>query len=152
MVPHMVPLKRPRHEVLVPENLSLLGVEAPENLSQRNDEDSSAESLDSVSHACSPEIPLKYLSSSDVGSQCNKSPSPRPHNDSSSNQASWSRHLMQQTLMDEGLRLARMVSHERAAKLSLGPDANHTTAEGDFCNITDVTIFSLWMCLTPASR
>ncbi|KAK7915640.1 hypothetical protein WMY93_011401 [Mugilogobius chulae] len=64
----------------------------------------------------------------DVGSQCNKSPSPRPHNDSS-NHASWSRHLMQQTLMDEGLRLARMVSHDRAVKNSLVPEGNHTTAE-----------------------
>ncbi|XP_072308650.1 NGFI-A-binding protein 2 [Eucyclogobius newberryi] len=109
---HMLPLKRPRHEILVPENLSLLGVEGPENLSQRNDDDSSAESLDSVSH--------------DVGSQCNKSPSPRPHNDSS-NPASWNRHLMQQTLMDEGLRLARMVSHDRAAKISPGPEGNHAT-------------------------
>ncbi|KAJ0068560.1 hypothetical protein NL108_009669 [Boleophthalmus pectinirostris] len=110
---HILPLKRPRHEVLVPENLSLLGVEGPENLNQRNDEDSlSAESLDSVSH--------------DVGSQCNKSPSPRPHNDSS-NHATWSRHLMQQTLMDEGLRLARLVSHDRTAKISLGPEGNHTT-------------------------
>uniref|UniRef100_A0A6I8NTD4 NGFI-A binding protein 2 n=1 Tax=Ornithorhynchus anatinus TaxID=9258 RepID=A0A6I8NTD4_ORNAN len=30
----------------------------------------------------------------------------------------WSRHLLQQTLMDEGLRLARLVSHERAGRLS----------------------------------
>lgn len=110
---NILPLKRPRHDVLVPENLSLLGGEGPESLSQRNDEDSlSAESLDSVSH--------------DVGSQCNKSPSPRPHNDSS-NHTSWSRHMMQQTLMDEGLRLARMVSHDRVTKLGLGPEGNHTT-------------------------
>uniref|UniRef100_A0A3Q0SWL5 NGFI-A binding protein 2 (EGR1 binding protein 2) n=1 Tax=Amphilophus citrinellus TaxID=61819 RepID=A0A3Q0SWL5_AMPCI len=87
---------------------SLLGVEGSESLTQRADDDSlSAESLDSVSH--------------DMGSQCNQSPSPRPHTDTS-NPASWSRHLIQQTLMDEGLRLARMVSHDRAGKISLGSD------------------------------
>lgn len=106
-----LPLKRPRHEVLVPENLSLLGVDGPENLSQRGDEDSlSAESIDSVSH--------------DTGSQCNQAASPRPHD---TNHTNWSRHLMQQTLMDEGLRLARMVSHDRAAKISLTPEGNHST-------------------------
>ncbi|XP_059575265.1 NGFI-A-binding protein 2 isoform X2 [Alligator mississippiensis] len=30
----------------------------------------------------------------------------------------WSRHILQQTLMDEGLRLARLVSHERPGHLS----------------------------------
>ncbi|XP_074835600.1 NGFI-A-binding protein 2 isoform X2 [Carettochelys insculpta] len=30
----------------------------------------------------------------------------------------WSRHILQQTLMDEGLRLARLVSHERGGHLS----------------------------------
>lgn len=30
----------------------------------------------------------------------------------------WSRHILQQTLMDEGLRLARLVSHERVGRLS----------------------------------
>ncbi|XP_067385780.1 NGFI-A-binding protein 2 [Emydura macquarii macquarii] len=30
----------------------------------------------------------------------------------------WSRHILQQTLMDEGLRLARLVSHERLGQLS----------------------------------
>ncbi|KAF1483715.1 NGFI-A-binding protein 2, partial [Eudyptula minor novaehollandiae] len=30
----------------------------------------------------------------------------------------WSRHILQQTLMDEGLRLARLVSHERIGRLS----------------------------------
>ncbi|MEQ2208602.1 hypothetical protein XENOCAPTIV_008425, partial [Xenoophorus captivus] len=61
--------------------------------------------------------------------QCNQSPSPRPHTDAS-NPASWSRHLIQQTLMDEGLRLARMVSHDRAGKLTLGPEGTHSA--GDF--------------------
>uniref|UniRef100_A0A3B3TVL8 NGFI-A binding protein 2 (EGR1 binding protein 2) n=1 Tax=Poecilia latipinna TaxID=48699 RepID=A0A3B3TVL8_9TELE len=93
--------------VIVSES-SLLGVEGSEGATQRADEDSlSAESLDSL---------FALLDSS---SQCNQSPSPRPHTDAS-NPASWSRHLIQQTLMDEGLRLARMVSHDRAGKLSLG--------------------------------
>uniref|UniRef100_A0A8D2LAX4 Uncharacterized protein n=1 Tax=Varanus komodoensis TaxID=61221 RepID=A0A8D2LAX4_VARKO len=30
----------------------------------------------------------------------------------------WSRHILQQTLMDEGLRLARLVSHERVGRVS----------------------------------
>ncbi|XP_035007484.1 NGFI-A-binding protein 2 isoform X1 [Hippoglossus stenolepis] len=106
--------KRARHEVMVPEGVSsLLGVESSEALNQRADDDSlSAESLDSVSH--------------DMGSQCNQSPSPRPHTDTS-NPASWSRHLIQQTLMDEGLRLARMVSHDRAGKISLGSEGTRSS-------------------------
>lgn len=110
----LLPQKRARLEGVVPESVSsLLGVEGSESLTQRADDDSlSAESLDSVSH--------------DMGSQCNQSPSPRPHTDTS-NPASWSRHLIQQTLMDEGLRLARMVSHDRAGKISLGSDGAHAT-------------------------
>ncbi|KAK5872242.1 hypothetical protein PBY51_012961 [Eleginops maclovinus] len=106
--------KRVRHEVIVPESVSsLLGAESSEGLTQRADDDSlSAESLDSVSH--------------DIGSQCNQSPSPRPHTDTS-NPANWSRHLIQQTLMDEGLRLARMVSHDRAGKINLGSERTHCT-------------------------
>ncbi|XP_067443783.1 NGFI-A-binding protein 2 isoform X1 [Thunnus thynnus] len=106
--------KRARHEVIVPESVSsLLGVEGSDGLIQRADDDSlSTESLDSVSH--------------DIGSQCNQSPSPRPPTDTS-NPANWSRHLIQQTLMDEGLRLARMVSHDRAGKLSLGSEGTHST-------------------------
>ncbi|KAF0035083.1 hypothetical protein F2P81_012841 [Scophthalmus maximus] len=72
----------------------------------------------------------------DIGSQCNQSPSPRPHTDAS-NPANWSRHLIQQTLMDEGLRLARMVSHDRAGKISLGSEGPRST--GDFSN-NDITI------------
>lgn len=72
----------------------------------------------------------------DMGSQCNQSPSPRPHTDTS-NPANWSRHLIQQTLMDEGLRLARMVSHDRAGKISLGSEGTHST--GDFSN-NDLTV------------
>ncbi|XP_068449591.1 NGFI-A-binding protein 2 [Clinocottus analis] len=104
--------KRARYEVTGPESVSLvLGVEGSEGSAQRADDDSlSAESVDSVSH--------------DIGSQCNQSPSPRPHADAS-NPASWSRHLIQQTLMDEGLRLARMVSHDRAGKISLASERTH---------------------------
>ncbi|XP_060926067.1 NGFI-A-binding protein 2 [Limanda limanda] len=110
----VVPQKRARLEVMVPESVSsFLGVESSEALTQRADDDSlSAESLDSVSH--------------DMGSQCNQSPSPRPHTDTS-NPASWSRHLIQQTLMDEGLRLARMVSHDRAGKISLGSEGTRSS-------------------------
>lgn len=110
------PQKRARHEVIVSESVSsLLGVDGSEGLTQRADEDSlSAESPDGVSH--------------DMGSRCNQSPSPRPHTDTSS-PASWSRHLIQQTLMDEGLRLARMVSHDRAGKLSLGSEGTHSHAD-----------------------
>lgn len=75
----------------------------------------------------------------DIGSQCNQSASPRPHTDTS-NPANWSRHLIQQTLMDEGLRLARMVSHDRAGKISLGSE--RTLSTGDFSN-NDVTIICL---------
>ncbi|XP_029007458.1 NGFI-A-binding protein 2 [Betta splendens] len=104
-----LPQKRARHEVTAPETAA----EGSEGATQRADDDSlSAESLDSVSH--------------DMGSQCNQSPSPRPHADTS-NPANWSRHLIQQTLMDEGLRLARMVSHDRAGKLSLGSEGAHPT-------------------------
>ncbi|KAM4613087.1 NGFI-A-binding protein 2 [Polymixia lowei] len=106
--------KRMKHEVIVPESVSsLLGAEGSECVTQRADDDSlSAESLDSVSQ--------------DIGSQCNQSPPPRPPIDTS-NPANWSRHLIQQTLMDEGLRLARMVSHDRAGKLSLGSEGTHST-------------------------
>lgn len=67
----------------------------------------------------------------DVSSQCNRSPPPRSHTDTCST-ASWSRHLIQQTLMDEGLRLARMVSHDRAGlcMMSLASEGIHST--GDF--------------------
>ncbi|XP_029906756.1 NGFI-A-binding protein 2 [Myripristis murdjan] len=111
---NMISQKRMRHEVIVPESVSsLLGVEGSEGLTQRADDDSlSTESLDSVSQ--------------DIGSQCNQSPSPRPPTDTT-NPANWSRHLIQQTLMDEGLRLARMVSHDRAGKLSLGSEGAHST-------------------------
>lgn len=65
----------------------------------------------------------------DVSSQCNQSPPPRSHTDTSST-ANWSRHLIQQTLMDEGLRLARMVSHDRAGLcMSLASEGIHSTGD-----------------------
>ncbi|XP_067089938.1 NGFI-A-binding protein 2 isoform X1 [Osmerus mordax] len=110
----LLPQKRVKHEVIVSECVSSLhGVEGSEGGAQRADEDSlSGESLDSLTQ--------------DVGSQCNQSPSPRPPTDTSI-PANWSRHLMQQTLMDEGLRLAMMVSHDRAGKVSLGSEGKHFT-------------------------
>nr|XP_032641373.1 NGFI-A-binding protein 2 isoform X2 [Chelonoidis abingdonii] len=43
----------------------------------------------------------------------------------------WSRHILQQTLMDEGLRLARLVSHERVGRLSpCLPEFEDGLAEG----------------------
>ncbi|XP_068777610.1 NGFI-A-binding protein 2 [Struthio camelus] len=41
----------------------------------------------------------------------------------------WSRHLLQQTLMDEGLRLARLVSHERAGGRSPCPPGKAPAAD-----------------------
>lgn len=138
---------------MVPESVSsLLGAEASEGLAQRGDDDSlSAESLDSVSHGKEPKIlvikahhhvPInkkirvcrqcsypKLFILLEINSQCNQSPSPRHHTDTS-NAASWSRHLIQQTLMDEGLRLARMVSHDRACKIIQGSEGAHSS--GDF--------------------
>ncbi|KAM9800389.1 NGFI-A-binding protein 2 [Syngnathus typhle] len=107
--------KRARLEVTAPESTSsLLGADSAEASHQRADDDSlSAESPDSMSHDI-------------MSSQCNKSPSPCPVTDSS-NPPTWSRHLMQQTLMDEGLRLARMVSHDRATKVKLGSDGTPPT-------------------------
>ncbi|XP_051931568.1 NGFI-A-binding protein 2 isoform X2 [Hippocampus zosterae] len=111
----VLPQKRVRLEVTAPESTSsLLGADSSEALNHRADDDSlSAESPDSVSHDVMP-------------SQCNQSPSPC-HATDSSNPSTWSRHLMQQTLMDEGLRLARMVSHDRVAKVKLQSDGTHTT-------------------------
>nr|XP_061814281.1 NGFI-A-binding protein 2-like [Nerophis lumbriciformis] len=100
---HVSSQKKPRIEMTGPESTSslVLGVDAGEASDQKADDDSlSAESPESASH--------------DTGSQC------QPADGSA-----WSRHLMQQTLMDEGLRLARMVSHDRASKL--GADGTHST-------------------------
>ncbi|KAM9814069.1 NGFI-A-binding protein 2 [Neosynchiropus ocellatus] len=101
--------KRARHDV--PESLPALTAEGSDGATPRTDDDT-AES--------------QYGASHDTATQCNQSPSPRHLADASST-ASWSRHLIQQTLMDEGLRLARMVSHDRAGKISLGAEGNHAT-------------------------
>ncbi|KAK6471053.1 NGFI-A-binding protein 2-like isoform X1 [Huso huso] len=53
-----------------------------------------------------------------LGSRSSLSLSPCPPTDPTPT-PTWSRHLMQQTLMDEGLRLARLVSHDRVGKLCL---------------------------------
>lgn len=52
-----------------------------------------------------------------VGSQSSHSSSPCPTTEASA-PPTWSRNLMQQTLMDEGLRLARLVSHDHVGKPS----------------------------------
>ncbi|XP_029450738.1 NGFI-A-binding protein 2 isoform X2 [Rhinatrema bivittatum] len=56
-----------------------------------------------------------------VGSCVRLTPSPVPTPEvplSLSVHGPWSRHILQQTLMDEGLRLARLVSHDRLGRLS----------------------------------
>ncbi|XP_056130622.1 NGFI-A-binding protein 2 [Lampris incognitus] len=135
---HLLSQKRVKHEVAVAERTSSrlrveesertssclgveesertsssLGVEELEGVTQRTDDDSlSSESLESLSQ--------------DVGSKCNQSSSPRPPIDTC-NPANWTRHLIQQTLMDEGLRLARMVSHDRVGKSNLGSEGIRST-------------------------
>ncbi|KAJ8358539.1 hypothetical protein SKAU_G00150640 [Synaphobranchus kaupii] len=61
----------------------------------------------------------------DVASQPSQSPSPCPALSTSAPPA-WNRHLMQQTLVDEGLRLAKLVSHDQAGKVSPGAGAIQT--------------------------
>lgn len=80
--------------------------------SAADDDSLSGESLDSLSH--------------DVGPHSLPSSSPRPLADTIG-PVTWSRQLMQQTLMDEGLRLARMVSRDHAAKVSLGSEKRQTS-------------------------
>lgn len=144
----------------MPESVSsLLGSEVSEGPlvapPQRGDDDSlSAESMDSVhgeeSLCQSVSARLTYVLTFltikingcfvlcvcvcvllEIHSQCNQSPSPRHHTDTSS-AASWSRHLIQQTLMDEGLRLARMVSRDRVCRINQGSERAHCS--GDFNN------------------
>ncbi|XP_062401268.1 NGFI-A-binding protein 2 isoform X2 [Sardina pilchardus] len=111
-------LKRNRQEM--ESDASSRAMEGPEVTSHgamrsATDEDSlSSESLDSLTQ--------------DVGRQSHPSSSPRPPIDTPS-PATWSRQLIQQTLMDEGLRLARMMSHDHVGKGSLGSERKHTAAE-----------------------
>uniref|UniRef100_A0A3B1JT89 NGFI-A binding protein 2 (EGR1 binding protein 2) n=1 Tax=Astyanax mexicanus TaxID=7994 RepID=A0A3B1JT89_ASTMX len=84
------------------------------NLRTSADDDSlSGESLDSLTQ---------------VGPQLHPSSSPRPLTDTIG-PVNWSRQLMQQTLMDEGLRLARMVSCDHVGKVSLGSEKRQTSME-----------------------
>ncbi|XP_063070899.1 NGFI-A-binding protein 2 [Engraulis encrasicolus] len=109
-------LKRSRQEV--ESDISLRGLEGSEVISRAalrsaTDEDSlSGESMDSLSQ--------------DVGRPSHPSTSPRPPIDTPPS-ATWSRQLIQQTLMDEGLRLARMMSHDPTGKGSLGTERKHST-------------------------
>lgn len=48
--------------------------------------------------------------------------------------------------MDEGLRLARMVSHDRAGKLTLGSEGAHLT--GDFLK----TVLPVWCELLKLTK
>ncbi|XP_036389772.1 NGFI-A-binding protein 2-like [Megalops cyprinoides] len=109
------PHKRIKQEVIVSECVSsshdiaegsVVGSEGghQEALRSGGDEDSlSGESLDGLTQG--------------VGSQSSHSSSPCPTTDTSA-PPTWSRNLMQQTLMDEGLRLARLVSHDHVGKIS----------------------------------
>lgn len=78
-----------------------------DNRSTADDNSLSGESLDSLTQDISPQL--------------HPSSSPHPLTDTTG-LITWSRQLMQQTLMDEGLRLARMVSHDHASKVSLGSE------------------------------
>uniref|UniRef100_A0A8C9SB29 NGFI-A binding protein 2 n=2 Tax=Scleropages formosus TaxID=113540 RepID=A0A8C9SB29_SCLFO len=110
------PLKRIKQEVVVSECVSSshdvsegsgVGSEGGHHEALRSgaDEDSlSGESTDGLIQA-------------GLGSQSSHSSSPCPNTDVST-PPTWSRNLMQQTLMDEGLRLARMVSHDHVGKVS----------------------------------
>ncbi|XP_030634092.1 NGFI-A-binding protein 2 [Chanos chanos] len=107
--------KRIKHEATDSESRGLEGAEVigHGHLRSVTDEDSlSGESLDSLTQ--------------DIGPQFNPSSSPRPLTDNTG-PVSWSRQLMQQTLMDEGLRLARMVSHDHMGKVSLGSEKRQTS-------------------------
>ncbi|KAJ8265556.1 hypothetical protein COCON_G00146550 [Conger conger] len=110
----VLPQKRIKQEVIASECVSsshdiaegsAAGSEGGPQERSGGDEDSlSGESLDGLTQG--------------VGSQSSHSSSPCPTTEASA-PATWSRNLMQQTLMDEGLRLARLVSHDHVGKPSL---------------------------------
>lgn len=83
--------------------------------STADDNSLSGESLDSLTQDLSP--------------QCQASSSPHPLPETSL--ITWSRTLMQQTLMDEGLRLARMVSRDHASRVSLGSEKRQISDGGE---------------------
>ncbi|KAJ8258164.1 hypothetical protein GJAV_G00193860 [Gymnothorax javanicus] len=116
----VLPQKRLKHEVIASECVSSShdiaegGVAEAEGVAQERsggDEDSlSGESLDGL-------IQGDQSLAQGVGSQSSHSSSPCPTTEASA-PPTWSRNLMQQTLMDEGLRLARLVSHDPMSKSS----------------------------------
>ncbi|XP_066564321.1 NGFI-A-binding protein 2 isoform X1 [Amia ocellicauda] len=128
----MLPQKRIKQEVVVSECVSS-SHDVPEGqsaggdsyhqgvLRHGGDEDSlSGESLDGHTQG--------------MGSQSSHSSSPCPPADPSTAVAApptWSRHLMQQTLMDEGLRLARLVSHDHVGRISPAITGGTQAAELD---------------------
>uniref|UniRef100_A0A8C1LA90 NGFI-A binding protein 2 (EGR1 binding protein 2) n=1 Tax=Cyprinus carpio TaxID=7962 RepID=A0A8C1LA90_CYPCA len=85
-----------------------------DNRSTADDNSLSGESLDSLTQDISPQL--------------HPSSSPHPLTDTTG-LITWSRQLMQQTLMDEGLRLARMVSRDHASKVSLGSEKRQISGE-----------------------
>ncbi|XP_052424707.1 NGFI-A-binding protein 2-like isoform X3 [Carassius gibelio] len=95
------------HEITDSDRLSKDPVANSDNRSTADDNSLSGESLDSITPDISPQL--------------HPSSSPHPLTDTTG-LINWSRQLMQQTLMDEGLRLARMVSRDHASKVSLGSE------------------------------
>lgn len=65
----------------------------------------------------------------DVGSQPSQSPLHHPAPNTSA-PPTWNRHFMQQTLVDEGLRLAKLVSHDQAGNISPEAGGIHSTEPG----------------------
>ncbi|KTG39605.1 hypothetical protein cypCar_00014746 [Cyprinus carpio] len=94
-------------QVLDPDRLAKDPAANSDNRSTADDNSLSGESLDSLTQDISPQL--------------HPSSSPHPLTDTTG-LITWSRQLMQQTLMDEGLRLARMVSRDHASKVSLGSE------------------------------
>ncbi|XDV52133.1 hypothetical protein PO909_020897 [Leuciscus waleckii] len=99
--------KRIKLDVTDSDRLSKEPVANSDIRSTADDNSLSGESLDSLTQDISPQL--------------HPSSSPHPPTDTTG-LITWSRQLMQQTLMDEGLRLARMVSRDHASKVSLGSE------------------------------
>ncbi|XP_039519324.1 NGFI-A-binding protein 2 isoform X1 [Pimephales promelas] len=99
--------KRIKLDVTDSDRLSKDAVANSDIRSTADDNSLSGESLDSLTQDISPQL--------------HPSSSPHPPTDTNG-LITWSRQLMQQTLMDEGLRLARMVSRDHASKVSLGSE------------------------------
>ncbi|XP_061076056.1 NGFI-A-binding protein 2 isoform X1 [Conger conger] len=68
------------------------------------------------------------MTPADAVSQPSQSPSLCPAPNASA-PPTWNRHLMQQTLVDEGLRLAKLVSHDQAGTISPGAGIQTTEPE-----------------------